>query len=322
MPPRILLTCLLLTALTAACAPVTVSPPAPTQTPSLPAVSEPSLPPEATAVNSATPEIASPTSQPDEATLSLTPELPPTSQATSVPLPTLVPPTAQATSIPQPDAASAAIQFYAPGPLSRITSPVDFHGYAVPGGDSKGTIELFGEDGTLLASELLQLNTDVKWAYFSWSLPFQVRGAGELGRLTLTTRDLYGRRTAVQSVQLILLPDGPNIINPPGDLTERCVVKSPAAGGIISRGIVSVSGVMRPYNSLPLTVELVARDRSVPGSQQVTLPAGSEGLYVPFSVDIPYSVSFYTSVLLTISQPDERIGGTMYLYSQELSLNP
>jgi hypothetical protein len=317
---RSLLTCLLLTALVA-CAPASVPTLASTPTMDLPTVPQSSPTLDVTGTSSPTPEIASPTPPPVEPTTISTPEPPPT-EATAAILPTLLPPTAQATSIPQPGAGSAAIQFYSPGPLSRVTSPVKFYGYAVPGYDSKGTVELFGEDGTRMATELLQLNTDVKWAYFNWSLPFNARGAGELGRLTLSTRDPYGRLTAVQSVHLILLPDGLEIINPPGDLTERCIIKSPAAGVFISGGTVSVSGVMRPYNTLPLTVELVARDGSIPGSQLVSLPPGSDGLYVPFNVDIPYSISSYTPVLLTVRQSDDRIGGTMYLYSQELLLNP
>jgi hypothetical protein len=213
------------------------------------------------------------------------------------------------------------IQFYSPGPLSRVTSPVRFYGYAVPGHDSQGVIELIGEDGALLASELLQLNTSYKWAFFSWSLGFKTRGAGELARLTLTTRDEYGRRTAVQSVHLILLPDGMEVINPPGDLSERCVIESPAVGKRISGGTVLVSGEMRPYNSLPLLVELIAGDGTVLASQLVPLP-NANGLYVPFQAELAYSVSKFTPVLLAVSQPDDRIGGTMYLYSQEINLNP
>lgn len=317
---RTLQTCLLLAALTA-CAPAVVPTAEPARTSDLPTATRTESLPSPTVTASPVPEVASPT--PDSAVT--TPRPAPEFSATETafqPLPSLVPPTARATSIPQPDVGSAAIQFYAPGPLSRVTSPVRFYGYSIPGYGSKGRIELFGEDGTLMAAELLQLNTEVKWAYFNWSLPFEARGAGELGRLTLSTRDQYGRLTAVQSVQLILLPDGLNIINPPGELTERCIITSPSAGKLVSGGTVSVSGVMRPFNSLPLIVELVARDGSVRGSQLVNLPPDSDGLYVPFEAEIAYSISAFTPVLLTVRQADERIGGTMYLYSQELLLNP
>jgi glutaredoxin 2 len=60
----------------------------------------------------------------------------------------------------------------------------------------------------------------------------------------------------------------------------------------------------------------------VVGSQLVPLPPKSAGSYVPFSVDIVYTISSYISALLQVSQMDERIGGMMYLYSQEVYLNP
>jgi hypothetical protein len=237
-------------------------------------------------------------------------------------LPTLTNPTAPATSFPPPEAQSAAIQFYVPGPMSQVTSPVHFYGYAIPGYNDKGRIQLYGEDGALLDSEVLQLNTAYKWAFFSWSLPFEVRGAGELGRLSLSTRDQYGRLTALQSVHLLLLPNGSEVVNPPGSLAERCVIESPVAGKRISGGNVSVSGEMQPYNSLPLVVELVARDGSSLGSSLVSVNPGQAGTFIAFQVDIPYSVTTYNPVLLTVSQNDDRIGGTMYLYSQEIYLNP
>lgn len=315
---RFILTCFLLAALTA-CLPATPPPAEPTRTADLPAVS-PAQPSPQPLAASLTPEIVSPTPPPLEATPTFPPV--PTDTATpSTPLPSLAPPTAQPTSVPQPEAGSSAIQFYSPGPLSRVTSPVAFYGYAIPGHNNKGVIELIGEDGSLLASELLQLNTSYKWAFFSWSLPFETRGAGELARLTLTTRDEHGRLTAVQSVHLILLPGGLEVINPPDDLSERCVIESPVAGKRISGGTVSVSGEMRPYNSLPLVVELVASDGSVLASQLVPIQP-NHGYYVPFQAVLAYSVSEYTPVLLTVSQPDDRIGGTMYLYSQEINLNP
>ncbi len=315
---RFVLTCCLLAALTA-CLPVAQSP----------AASTPTLGPSAVSLASSSP--AAPTPSPTPEIISSTPPPEPTSSppppstetsAPPPPLPSLAPPTAQPTPPPQPQTGSAAIQFYAPGPMSRVTSPVLFYGYAIPGYKNKGVIELFGEDGSLLASELLQLNTDYKWAFFHWSLAFEPRGAGELARLTLTTRDEYERPTAIQSVHLILIPEGLKVINPAGDLAERCVIDSPAAGKRISGGTISVSARMRPYNSLPLTVSLVGRDGMPLASQLVPIQPNPDGLYVPFSVTLSYSVSAFTPVRLTVSQPDERIPGTMYLYSQELNLNP
>ena len=237
-------------------------------------------------------------------------------------LPTLALPTLAFTPPPQPAALSGVIQFYKPGPMSQIISPIRFYGYAVPGYNHKGLIELFGEDGSLKNSEILQLNTDYKWAFFSWSLDFRARGAGELGRLSLSTRDNYDRLTAIRSVRVFLQNEGQEIINPAEAMVERLVLESPLAGKRITGGHLLVTGDMQAYNEEPLIIDLVTMDGAVIGSQLVPVPPGEGGGYFRFRIDIPYSVRSTTTVLLTIRQPDDIIPGIIYLYSQENTLSP
>ena len=289
-------------------------------------------------VSSPTPELASPTPEPASPTPELAsptpkfasptlPEISPTPESvfteTPLPLTTLdLTPTLTATAVPQPAADSGAIQILGPGPLSKIVSPVTVHGFAVPGYKNKGYLDLYGEDGRLLASELLQLNTPYKWAPFYWELAFKTTSVGELGRLTLSTQDEYGRVIAVYSVHLLLLTEGQSIVNLPGNLKERCVIEQPVAGQRLFGGILTIVGRMRPINNLPVTVELVARDGSIIGTQLVSISPASDDAYVPFRVDIPYSISDALWALLVVRQDDDRIGGVMYLFSQELLLNP
>ncbi len=78
---------------------------------------------------------------------------------------------------------------------------------------------------------------------------------------------------------------------------------------------------MLPFNNLPLRVELIDRDGIVANSQLVPISfAGAN--FIPFRVDIPYTLSKGTWELYPVSQFDDRIGGLMYLYSQEIFLNP
>ncbi len=183
-------------------------------------------------------------------------------------------------------------------------------------------MDLYGEDGRLLSSELLQLNTAYRWAYFYWELPFETASAGELGRLSMNIQDGYGRITALNSVHLILVPEGYSIINPPGNLKERCVLEEPVTRQVSYGGLLRVRGEIRPFNNLPLVVELVAQDGSVLGSQTAafTPPAGDD--YVPFQVDLAYAVSSGMEALLIVRETDDRIGGTMYLFSREVLVNP
>ncbi len=254
----------------------------------------------------------------------ITPELviEPTLEETPQLVPTLIPQTtAVSTAIPQPSEDASAIQIYGPGPQSKIVSPLNIYGYAIPGYQNKGYVNLYGEDGRLLASELLQLNTAYKWAYFYWPIPFEIHSAGELGRLSMSTQDKYGRITALTSVNILLLPEGASIVNPPGDLRKHCVIEQPVPEQRITGGLLSISGKMLPFNNLPLRVELIDRDGIVANSQLVPISfSGAD--FIPFRVDIPYTLSKGTWELLSISQFDDRIGGLMYLYSQEFFLNP
>ncbi len=321
MQCRTLLTIYLLTVLTA-CAPADVTPlPSPTET----ATSEASL--TSPTMVPPTPVKMTPTVVPSTPTIQVsspTPEvnIESTPEETDRPNPTLIPQTtAASTAIPQPSADASAIQLFGPGPQSKIVSPLNVYGYAVPGYHNKGRVDLFGEDGRLLASEVLQLNTAYKWAYFYWPLPFTIGSAGELARLSLSTQDQYGRTTALNSVHILLLPEGESIVNPPGDLRERCILEQPITGKQYTGGVLTVSGKMLPDNDLPLKVELIGKDGSVTNSQLIPItPSGTD--FVPFRVDMPYNVIKGDFELLTVSQYDDRIGGLMYLYSQEVFLNP
>jgi len=242
---------------------------------------------------------------------------------TLLPLPTLnLPPTLAATAIPKPSADSGVIQFLSPGPLSRIVSPFIVYGYAVPGFNNQGSLELYGENGHLLASKLVPLYNPYKWANFYWELSFNISYVGELGRLTLSTQDVYGRVNAVNSIHVLLLNEGTSIINQPGNLKEPCSITLPAVGQRLSGGVLTVAGKMRPFNNLPLTLELVGRDGSVIGTQTVAISTTPNNDVVPFHIDMHYSISKAMWALLSVRQNDDRIGGLMYLYSQEIYLNP
>jgi len=316
---RFFLTFTLLFILTA-CVPATS-----TQLPTMARIPDTPLP---TALPTSTPTTISPTSELPSPTL---PEASPTpdSISVSVPTETLLPlptlnllPTMATTAIPKPSADSGVIQFLSPGPLSKIVSPIKVYGYAIPGHDNQGSLDLYGEDGHLLASTLLQLYTPYKWAGFYLEMSFNINSLGELGRLTLSTKDDYGRVNAVNSVHVLLLAEGTSIINLPGDLKERCVIIQPVAGQRLSGGVLTVLGKMNPFNNLPLTLELVGRDGSVIGTQVVAISRTPNDDGVPFRVDIHYNISKAMWALLSVRQNDDRIGGLMYLYSQEIFLTP
>lgn len=324
MRAHVFLACLVLIGLNA-CSDVTVSPepsPLPMKTPILVFVPSSTVVPPSLEASLPTPEISSSTAQ-TTSTSTLEPTstenpLPPT-LLPALPLPTT---TIAATAIPQPAVGSSALQFLGPGPLSELVSPFYIYGYAIPGFNHTGTVTLYGEDGRVLTTQRLGLYTANSWAWYSWPLYFQVQGAGELGRLTMSTQDEYGRLTALYSVHLILLPEGNSIVTPPGDLKERCVIDQPVQGKWLAGGTLQVAGKMRPFNNLPLVVVLIGRDGKRLASQLVLVSPAADDSYVSFQVSLPYAISSGTWARLSVSQADDRISGMMYLYSEEIFLHP
>ncbi len=237
-------------------------------------------------------------------------------------LPTQADATQEVTLYPQPSVGSGAVQILTPGPLSKVISPIKLRAYVLPAFDYKATVELYGEDGRLLMREIIQVEIDGTWSYVYQEIPFEVHAAGELGRLSVSTKDEFGHTTAMYSVHVLLLSEGTEQINPPGNLTENAVIDSPSPSTHISGGKLHVSGLMRPFNSQPLVVDLVAEQGSVIGSRQANVAPTPGDDYVPFSVDLAYNVSQPTKALLVVRQADDRITGGMYLYSQPILLNP
>ncbi len=206
--------------------------------------------------------------------------------------------------------------------MSSVRSPIRLRGYLLPGYKNRIHVELVGEDGRLLARRLMYAYTSQRFAYFSIEIPFEIPGVSQLGRLQVSTEDEVGRVKALAGVRLLLLSSGYEDIQPPGDLKERCVLLTPLPGDVIQGGVVRLAGYARPLDDLPLIVELVGAQGQAIASRLVFLSSPDANGYSPFAAEIPYQVTESLPVQLTVRQLDGRIGGTMYLYSQEITIAP
>ncbi|HET9589171.1 MAG TPA: hypothetical protein VFO91_10320 [Anaerolineales bacterium] len=251
-----------------------------------------------------------------ETVIALTPTLPPT----RTPRPTLSPtpmPTFTETTIPSH--APAAIRIFAPGPMSRVVSPISLRMKIVSGKSERIQIALYGEDGRLLSREVKQVRTSHDGVDQTIRIPFEIRAAAELGRITVSTEDELGRMQALNSVRVVLLSSGNNEINPPGNPSEPVGVFSPALKEASSGGVLNVRGDVWPFNLQPVILELIDPTGRSIGLRIITVENIHPQL---FETSIPYRVSEPTTARLTIRQDDDRISGLFYLYSQEVVLNP
>lgn len=246
--------------------------------------------------------------------------LTPTVEPTNTPRPTLTPrpqPTFTQTTIPGHE--PAAIEISAPGPMSKVVSPIILRMNIVAGESEKIQIDLYGEDGRLLVRNVKKVPKSGKGVDQQIRIPFEIRAAAEVGRLTISTLDKAGRIQYLNSVHLLLLSAGTNEITPPGDPSEPVRVTSPEAEESVSGGVLAVKGDVWPRNLNPVVFELIGPDGRSLGLRLVSVSTIDPQL---FDTTIPYRVFVPTLARLTIRQDDDRINGLFYVFSQEVLLNP
>jgi hypothetical protein len=300
----------------------------------------------------AKPSITSPTAVPTaiaSPTLTIVLELPPTliiSSAvatlspaetfTSTPEPVFTPSEIPSVIVPEPTAAetpesaavptvdpnAAAIQVFAPGPMSKVSSPIDLRMYIAPRAAGLTSVEVYGEDGRLMARKVMRsVNYNNQFDKVIIEMPFETNAAAELGRLQISTKDSHGRVQAIKSVHVMLLSVGKAIITNPDYLRESVALVEPPLLHNVTGGEVTVQGTMQVFNELPVVIELIDEKGDSLGSRFI--PAGpADGSYHDINTTIPYKVTKYTSARLVIRQSDDRIPGPFYLYSQEIFLSP
>lgn len=251
-----------------------------------------------------------------EVALVLTPTVPPT----DIPEPTLSPtprPTFTQTTIPGHE--PAAIQIFAPGPMSKVVSPITLRMHMTVGDSGKAQIDLYGEDGRLLTRNVKRVPSSGKGVDQQIKIPFEIRAAAEVGRVTITTLDKAGRIQSLNSVHVLLLSSGSNEITPPGNPSEPVGVFSPPLEEPVSGGVLDLKGDIWPFNLNPVILELIGPDNKSIGLRILTLDNLHPQL---METTLPYKVSEPTLARLTIRQDDDRITGLFYVYSQEVLLNP
>lgn len=246
-------------------------------------------------------------------TESLTPSITPTPTDTLTPAPT-------DTLTPSPSPPKSQIRIEIPGPMSKVTSPVSLRMQVVSGSSELVQVDLQGEDGRLLARKLERVPSWPGGYYVSLKLPFEILAAAEVGRITVSTKDEAGRVQSQLGMRVLLLSIGTDEITPESDPAERAMFYAPPRrNGVAEDGVVDVRGRFLPFNDQPVILELLGPEGKTLGLRVLDFNGTGEQL---FTTTIPYKVSEPTLARLVLRQEDERLDGLIYLYSQEILLNP
>lgn len=244
------------------------------------------------------------------------PTLTPTVTSTFIPAtaaPTLSP-------TPGPQVPLAALQIRAPGPMSRIVSPLQVQMLAIAGDSKRIEISLHGEDGRLLGRSLIAVPGSPSGDTLSVKIPFEIRGVGENGFIQVSTKNGRGLIQSLITVPILLLSSGETQGNPPGNtIYERVALADLPPEAEIAGGTLSVRGQVLPYNDSPVIMELIT-EAGDSLSLRVINPAGEDWQAV--ETTLPYRVERATAARLFVRQSEPVIGGEAYIFSQPLTLTP
>jgi hypothetical protein len=203
--------------------------------------------------------------------------------------------------------------------MSKVVSPINLKMNIISGESQKVQIDLFAEDGSLLSRTVKKVPLSGDGVFQQIKIPFEIRAAAQVARLTISTTDKAGRIQALNSVRVLLLSSGDNEITPPGNPSEPVGVFSPTSKDSASEGVLTVRGDIWPFNLNPVLLELIGPDNKSLGLRILTVDHLNPQL---FETTIPYRVVEPTLARLTIRQDDDRMDGLFYTYSQEVLLNP
>lgn len=229
---------------------------------------------------------------------------------------------------PTPALPYASIQIHRPGPMSMVVSPLQFSVTmrTIPSGHYVIELRLpplkEGEPERNIYRKIDFLPQPDPWVFLSEEIEFEIAGVSENAQLRISTYDPYGRPVSVASTELLLLRYGETQFNPSGDLLEPIVIREPQPNRLIQDGVLLVSGMVRPLGEPYMVIELVTAEGKVVGNRPLFITPAPDGGHVPFSLEVPYTVSSATWVRVTVREDGTFFPGPRQLASLEVLLSP
>ncbi|MBN1536162.1 MAG: hypothetical protein JW908_05470 [Anaerolineales bacterium] len=219
---------------------------------------------------------------------------------------------------------TAEIEIRTPGHLSRVASPIPVYAILKPGYDRRVRVELFGEDQRILVRQIVSIpyiNREGE-GILSVNLNFEIPGTAEAARLAISTEDEYGRMVALNSIPLILISIGESDIIPALDMRQPIFIQQPTPKTLIQGDTVMVSGRAHPDGDEFIMIQFVGQDGKVVGKRVCSLSEPDASDYGLFMIDVPFTVTESTPVLMIVWQSQDGFSNIIHLTSQEVLLSP
>lgn len=221
-----------------------------------------------------------------------------------------------------PAVSIAQIPIDSPGPQSRLTSPINLDAQLYSGADDKVRVELFTDDGQLLARKILKLEnyTDLT-SELQTSLDFEVDRSSD-ATLILSTEDQYGRVQALNSVDVTLLTEAEQVISVAPEFADAIRISSPTQGEEISDGRLTISGQASSRPGRALNIQLITREGRVLTFGEVYPHFETDSTWGTFEIKLSYEVKETTWVQIAITENNPQIPRPIHFSGIEVLLIP
>lgn len=216
-----------------------------------------------------------------------------------------------------------AIRILAPGPGSRLLSPLRVQGVADPTFEQNLVLRLVLPDGMVLAQANCQIQADAgQRGPFEAVVPFSVSVEQNalLQVLAVSPRD--GLVTHLSSTGVFLAVAGEVDIRSGQEEQEAIVILSPQPGEIIQGGRVTVHGYGRASFEGTLVVEVFDAGGNLLGSQPLIVAAPDMGLPGFFEAVVVINVAESGPGLVRILDPLPLFDGRGHITSVHVVIEP
>ena len=227
--------------------------------------------------------------------------------------------------VPAPGEPAEAIQITAPGPGSRLVSPMTVRAVTtLPAFENVLTLRVLLDDGTELVppQAVVGFGPEGGPLTFETTLTFEVAGERPAFLQAYLASPRDGGVTHLASVVVTVMSGGAAEVRPAAEETERLQILAPAAGDSIRGGVVHVEGTGVASSEQALLIEVVDANGEVIGLQPVLVQAPDFGLPGSFAAEVTYTLTTAGPGRVVVRDISPAHGGDIHRSSVEIDLAP
>jgi hypothetical protein len=233
------------------------------------------------------------------------------------------PPMTSSPAVEEPESPQEAILILAPGPGSRVASPVHVKGFADPTFEQTLGVRIVDDAGVVLTQQPTVIEAELGTrGPFALDLGFEVAGERHALIQVFVQSGRDGGITHLASVGVILIESGPAEIAPNKPHPERIQISAPRPGDTLAGGVAHVEGFGWASFEGTLVVEVRDSRGEVVGLEPLIVKAPDLGFPGPFRAQVSYTVQAEGLGRVVVLDPLPAFDGLGHIASVEVNLSP